>query len=52
MSRYIKEPSYSEAEEGYCDMVLFEEIRMAIQNDVADIFFWKRLSELLEQSAV
>ncbi len=47
MSSHGNEPSYSEAEAGYYDMMLFEEIRIAIQNDMADISFWKRLRELL-----
>ena len=37
--------------EGYYDM-FYEEIRMAIQNEMADISFWKRVGELLESSDV
>lgn len=52
MSIYGKEPGCLEAETGYYDMMFFEEIRMAIQNEMVDICFWKRLNELLEKSDV
>jgi hypothetical protein len=48
MSIHGNELSSLEAEMGYFDMMLFEEIRMAIQNGMADIYFWKKVGQLLD----
>ncbi len=50
MKIYSNERSNFEAEKGYYDMMFLEEIRMAIQNEMADISFWKKLGELLKNS--
>ena len=48
--RTYNELSWLEVETGYFDMMFLEEIRMAIQNEMSDVCFWKSVGELLEKS--